>query len=304
MSHPRFYALGLAVSFAASLAACSIPASNFHASPDGGADDQPPGADHQVIKVSATSLTVPEGSTGTFGVSLMFDPGGPVTVNLVDDNTSALPIGTTSIPFNSTNFATPVMVTATANVDSNTTSETATVTLSGAGAPTAPTIGLTATDKTVLQLWGWPDPFPTTNTVSAGFAFAYKIDVGAVANLDVFHTFVPTAVGLYRMALYTDAGNVPGTLVAQMGDGKVLVNGVNDAAPLANVQLTSPSYFLVIRFSADVNIGYAAAGTTPGRQCFRNVAYSTISDAWAPAFGASTCVSDRLFNIWISTVHQ
>ena len=264
-----------------------------------------PDDDTQAIVLSAAMLSIPEGMSKPFDVSLKFDPGNTVTVSLSNTNQTSLPIDRTSITFTggaSGNYATPVRVTVSAPVDSNNVSETATVTVSGAGATPA-TVMTAVGDSTVVQNWGWPTPFPTTTTVSAEFAFGYQVSVGAVATLDSFHTYVPTAVGNYRMALYTDAGGVPGTLVADMGGARAVVNGVNDAPVLNGATLSDPSYFVVIRFSADTNIGFAATGVT-GRQCFRNTPYQAITDAWATSFGASTCATARLMNLWFTTVHQ
>jgi hypothetical protein len=269
--------------------------------------------DHQAIVLGATSLSVPEGGARTFDVSLRFDPGASVTVTLANDNQAALPIslapspppasGMLSIPFTSANYATPVRVTVSPPVDSNSASETATVTASGAGATASPTITLTTADSTVIQPWGWPTPFSTTTQVSGGFAIAYPINVGAVANLEAFHVYVPTGIGLFRMALYTDVSGKPGHLVAQMGDGKVMVDRTNDGPPLASAQLTSPTYWLAVRFSSSVNIGYDLPGASVNR-CISNSRYSTISEPWVTDFTDVTCGGDHLFNIWITTYHQ
>jgi hypothetical protein len=114
---------------------------------------------------------------------------------------------------------------------------------------------------------------------------------------------VPTGVGLFRMALYTDLTAAPNHLVAQMGDGKVMVNGVNDGAPLSNVQLTDPTYWLVVRFSNNVNIGYDGGGTAVNR-CISGSKYGSISDPWVTDFTDRSCGNDHLFNIWITTFHQ
>lgn len=269
--------------------------------------------DHQAIVLSASSLSVPEGTSKTFDVSLMFDPGASVTVNLANDNQAALPIslapnpppqnGMLSIPFTSASYATPVHVTVSPPVDSNNASEMATVTASGGGAQSAQTIALNTVDATVIQTWGWPTPFSTTTQVSGGFAIAYKINVGAVANLDAFHVYVPTGVGLFRMALYTDVSGKPGHLLAQMGDGKVMVDRTNDGPPLASTQLTDPAYWLAVRFSASVNIGYDLPDPSVNR-CISNSKYATISDPWVTDFTDVTCGNDHLFNIWITTYHQ
>ena len=259
--------------------------------------------DRQVIVLSTTALAIPEGSSRTFDVSLMFDPGGPVTVNLANDNQAVLPIDKTTIGFSSANYQTPVHVTVSPMVDSNASSESATITVSGATAPTPVTLTATTTDSTVVQNWGWPTPFPSAISVPAGTVVAYKVDVGAVATIDTFHTYVPTATGAFRMALYTNASEQPGTLVAEMSDGKVLTNGVNDAPILGGPVLGDSTYFLVIRFSQDVNVGYAAVGTV-GRQCIRNFGIPMISTAWPSPFGAAACTQDRLINMWITTHHQ
>ena len=268
-----------------------------------------PDDDTQQIVVNPTQLTLAEGMMGSFGVSLKFDPGTTVTLNLSDDNMASLPINKTSLTFlggppaSGGNWQTPQTVTVSPPTDPNAMSETATVTISGGGAPTPATVALTAMDSTVLQTWGWPDMFSTTTALTAGFAFAYRVNVGAVANLGAFHVYVPTGVGLFRMALYTDVTAAPSHLVAQMGDGKVMVNGVNDGSPVSNVLLTDPTYWLVVRFSNNVNIGYDGGGTAVNR-CISGSKYGSISEAWVNDFTDRNCGNDHLFNIWITTFHQ
>ncbi len=258
--------------------------------------------DHQAFVLSTTNLSVPEGVPRTFDVSLAFDPGATVTATVTSSST-AIPATPATLSFDSVNFAQAHTVSVSPLVDPNNMSETGMVTVAGAGAATAGIVMVTVADSTVIQPWGFPTPFNSTTAVSAGFAFAYPISVGAVANLEAFHTYAPTGVGLFRMALYTSVGGNPGQLVAQMGDGKVMVNGTNDGAPISNVLLTDPSYFLVVRFSANTNIGYDAPGQ-PLRRCFGNTKYNTISEAWVNDFNDVTCGNDHLFNIWITTYHQ
>jgi hypothetical protein len=266
-----------------------------------------PDDDMQQLVVNPTMLTVPEGMTGTFNVSLKFDPGTTVTVNLANSNQTALPINKTSITFTggpSGSWSMPSPVTVSPPVDTNAVSETGTVTISGGGAATPATVALTAMDGTVVQNWGWPTPFGNTIRIPATTVIAYKVDVGAAGNLGAFHTYVPTPSGRYRMALYTNVSEAPGTFVAEMPAPVVLTPGINDAPSLTSPLLTAPSYFLVIRFENDVNIGYADVGVT-GRQCIRNFGLPNITDDWPkPNFGANACTTDRLINIWMTTYHQ
>jgi len=106
------------------------------------------------------------------------------------------------------------------------------------------------------------------------------------------------------MALYTNVSEKPGTFVAEMPAPVVLTGGVNDAPSLTNPLLTAPSYFLVIRFENDVNIGRDMSSTL-ALQCTRNFGIPNITDDWPkPDFGASACGNDHLINIWMTTYHQ
>lgn len=261
-----------------------------------------PDVDRQAIVLSTATLSVPEGTARTFDVSLMFDPGGPVTVSLASSN-GALVLDRASIGFTSSTYSTPIRVTVNAPVDSNATAESSTITVSGGGAASAASLTATVAEATVVQRWGWYDPFQATLPIGMGTVVAYKLDVGAVASIDSFHTYVPTATGEFRMALYTNVNEQPGNLVAEMAASKVLTNGVNDALIGVNPTLTDATYFLVIRFSQTVNIGYAPVGTT-GRQCLRNFGIPSITSPWPSPFGASSCTQDRLMNLWITTHHQ
>lgn len=271
--------------------------------------------DTQAIVVSTTSLTVQEGKSDSFGVSLKFDPGTTVTVNLANTNQAALPItpiGTGAITFTGGpggSWATPVAVTVSPPIDSNNIAETATVTVSGAGAPNPATVMLGVSDTTVVQTWGWPTQFNGTFTVPANAVYAYQISVSAVAQLTTFHTYLPGAAGTYTMALYNDAGGVPGTLVT---NGAMLVpksaaTGVNVSDPLAMPpQLSAPVYWLAIRFSQNNIIGYATSppvGGQKGKQCIRNFDLD-LSLPWPSTFSSAMCQDDFLFNIWITTFHQ
>lgn len=262
--------------------------------------------DQQDLLVNASTLTIPEGMTASFNVSLRFEPLTTVTVVVASTNSTAVPAAPASLTFTAANFGTPQSVTIAPPIDTNDVSETATITVSGGGAATSKSVAVTVDDGTTIDTWGFPPnpPFSEAITLNKNIVIAFKIDVGTAANLGSFHTYVPQAPpGKFRMALYADNGNTPGALVAQMPAGKILVNNANDGLPSIDQQLTSPTYFLALRVSADANIAHAPAGTE-GRRCFRNLAIDNIEDAWPSTFGGATCSPARLLQMWITTYHQ
>ena len=299
MTRTFAFAFAAPVAVAVALAAgCQIPDRTFEVD-DGGVAQQE-------LLVDPVTLDIPEGATGTFDVTLRRDPRGTVTAAITPQSGSALSVDPAVLTFTSADYAAPHTVTVTAPVDANTATETSTNTDTGAGAAGTGTVTVWAVDSTQIQTWGPSTPFTGTFQIPAGFVYAYKLDVGAVANLGTFHTYIPAAAGTFKMALYTDAGNVPGTLVpsAEMLLAKVLVNGVNDSNPLAAPPLLdAPVYWLAIRFSQTTAIGYGGAGQT-GPQCRRNVNIPDITSPWPVNFTSATCTVDNLFNIWITTYHQ
>lgn len=261
--------------------------------------------DQQKLVVSATMINIAEGAQGGFDVSLAYDPGTTVTASIAsDDLVGALPFSPTTLTFTTSDYAQPHHVTVSPPVDANNTGETANFTISGAGAATPATVKAAIVDATHIDTWGWPTMFPSSILINAGLVVAYRVDVAAMGGtVSAFHTYVPTATGQFRMALYTDAAGVPGTLVAEMGAGKVLTNGANDGPIPTSPPISDSSYFLVIRFSQNVNVGYAATGVT-GRQCVRNFQLPAITDPWPSSFGAASCTTDRLINMSFTTYHQ
>ena len=290
----------VALTAALALAAgCEIPDRTIEVDPDAGIE-------LQEILVDPVTLDIPEGSTASFDVTLRYDPRSTVTAAIATRGGSPLSVAPTVLTFTSADYAAPHTVTVSAPVDSNTTSETGTITVSVAGAARAGIMTVRSVDGTQLDTWGWPPepPFPSTILAAAEIAVAYRIDVGAVGDVDTFHTYVPMAVGSFRMALYTDEGDLPGTLVAEMAARKRLVDGANDGPIVNGPRLDQPTYFLVVRFSENVNIAYASAGPT-GRQCIRDFRIppriSGISDPWPTRFEASTCATAPVIQIWLTT---
>jgi hypothetical protein len=260
--------------------------------------------DQQKIVLSRSTLTVPEGMSGSFDVSLQFDPGATVTVSLADTNATALPIDKSSLTFTSANFATPQRVTVSPPVDSNNVSETATITASGAAAPLPQTVMCTATDATTIVQYGFPNPFTGTASLAKGSVIAYQIVVDASTTLDSFGVFVPAGSGDFRMALYADAGGVPGALVAEMPVRQAITPsmGGTQIGNIQDVAITVGKYWVTIRVGQTTAVGQSPSIT--GAQCFRNLTIPSLDDPWPTTFGGASCQTDLLMNLWITTYHQ
>lgn len=157
-------------------------------------------------------------------------------------------------------------------------------------------------DAPVLKSFGWPPPpFSSSTLFAQGSVTAYKITLdAATTQLDAFGVYTPAGAGYYRMALYRDAGNAPGALVAQMAAPVVLQNGANrfDLLPDAAVDTTlGLTYWIALRLSQNTALAYSTTST--GTQCFRSQDVPNINDPWPTSFGAATCQSDYLVNLWV-----
>lgn len=260
--------------------------------------------DTQTIMVSKTSLAVPEGMSGTFDVSLKFDPGATVTTSITSTNPTSLPVSPASIAFTggpSGNWATPVHVTVSPPVDTNNLAETATITVSGGGAPVPVTVMASVTDSTVVTQFGFPTPFPGTSSVLLGQVIAYRITVDTTTTLDSFGVYIPVGTGDFRMALYADGLNAPGALVAQMPVRQAIVSGSN-TGNIADLNLPLGTYWIALRVAQTTAVGFSTVGTGP--VCVRNTDIPNLDDLWPSSFGGATCGSDHFMNFFINTYHQ
>jgi hypothetical protein len=258
--------------------------------------------DQQKIVLSRTSLTVPEGGSGNFDVSLAFEPGTTVTVSLANTNQAALPLDRSSLTFTASNFATPQRVTVSPPVDSNNVGETATITASGAGAPLTQTVMAAVTDATVVQQFGFPTPFSSSASIAKGAVIAYQIVVDTSTNLDSFGVVVPAGSGDFRMALYADAGGVPGALVAEMPVRQAITPGGTQIGNIPDVPITNGKYWVTLRVGQTTAVGQSP--TIVGAQCFRNLTIPSLDDPWPATFGGASCQTDNLMNLWINAYHQ
>ncbi|MCE9572652.1 MAG: FG-GAP-like repeat-containing protein [Deltaproteobacteria bacterium] len=107
--------------------------------------------DAQGTVLSAATLTVSEGSTGTVGVSLQFMPTSDVTVTVASADPAVATAAPATLTFTSANYATPQLVTIGGVIDADAVDESTTVSLTSAGLATR-TVAVTVTDIDHLGL--------------------------------------------------------------------------------------------------------------------------------------------------------
>ena len=136
--------------------------------PDDIPDNDTPG-----VTVSPTSLTIDEGSSGTYTVVLDTLPSGDVTVAIGSDNTDVT-ANPASLTFSTTDWATPQTVTVRAAEDADADDDTAAVThtVSGYGTvSTAPEVSVNVTDNDTRGV----TVTPTSLTVAEGGTNTYTV---------------------------------------------------------------------------------------------------------------------------------
>ena len=130
------------------------------------------------IKVSSTTLNVPEGQTKTLTVTLTQPPPGALLVTLESSDDTKLGISPTAVLFSSTDWNTPQTVTATGKQDADTTSETGTITLRSTGVQTPVVVNTTVADDDGLNL---SISVPSLD-VSEGATGAVAVHLGAAGD--------------------------------------------------------------------------------------------------------------------------
>jgi hypothetical protein len=254
--------------------------------------------DTQAIQVEAAAVTVTEGTTASARVRLAFQPSADVTISVASDNPDLGAPAIVTIP--RATYASYVAVPLTAAVDADAIADTARITFTTATAPAAATVDVTVTDPTVIERPGWPTPFVGTSNPGSGNVLAYRITVPLRTTLDRVGLHAAAAGGDWKMAVYADAGNVPGALVAQVaGRQSIGAAGVREA-DLTDVVLNPGSYWLALRIAPSATLGHNQAATTTLR-CVRTTTLPSLDDPWPSSFGAATCGQSGIYNLYLVT---
>jgi hypothetical protein len=254
--------------------------------------------DTQAIQVEAAAVTLAEGATANLRVRLAFQPSTDVTLALGSNNPDLPVPAIVTIP--RATYASYVAVPLTAAVDADATADTARITLTTATAPAAATVDVTVTDPTVIERPGWPTPFVGSANPGAGIVLAYQVSVPLRTTLDRVGLFAAAPGGDWKMAVYADAGNVPGALVAQVAGRQSLSAAGAREADLTDVVLNPGSYWLALRIAPSVSLGHNQGATTTLR-CSRSTTLPSLDDAWPSTFGAATCGQAGIYNLYFVT---
>jgi hypothetical protein len=127
------------------------------------------------------------------------------------------------------------------------------------------------------------------------------IHVDAASFLDSLGVYVPVATGTFRMALYTDAGGKPGSLVASMPIGVALSNGssIGDINP--DVMVPIGFYWIAVHFAQTTAVGSGPASPLASQCIFSPL---KLGDAWPGTLSPANCTMDVVLNLWTNNYHQ
>jgi hypothetical protein len=100
--------------------------------------------DLQTLVLDTTSVAINEGGSGTFAVSLAFDPGAPVQVHVQSSDPLTAHVTVASLPFDSSNYAVPQIVTVSGVDDNDRLNDNISVNLSG---PATGSVAVSVTDN-------------------------------------------------------------------------------------------------------------------------------------------------------------
>ncbi len=180
-----------------------------------------------VLSDSNTALTIDEGGSGTFDVSLSTAPTADVTVSLALANANSdITLDKTSLTFDTSNYGTTQTVTVSAREDADTANDSDTITLSASGGITAPNVtkAVSVTDNDT----------PSGTIVLSDSNRALTIDEGGSGSFEVSLSAAPNAnVRVSLTKTNSDITLSPSSLTfdtSNYGTGqRVTVNAAQDA---------------------------------------------------------------------------
>ena len=261
--------------------------------------------DTRGVTVSATTLDVNEGSTGTYTVKLDSQPTASVTVTPSKTGSGDVTFSPASLTFSTLNWPTAQTVTVTAAQDTDAVDDNATIshTISGGdyGSATAASVVVTVDDDETAGTTAFISNTGQTESRTAGasadtFFDAQQFTTGSYADGYSLSAIVvkisAASLATPAFALYqskTENGvDVPGTKVVDLS-GSVATAGQQSFTPASATTLSaSTKYFVVVASSSGSLItsrthsGDEDSGGSPGWSIADNSLYTTDSGrTWA-----------------------
>lgn len=147
--------------------------------------------DTQALVLSANALTLGEGTTGSVGVSLAFQPAADTSVTIASADTARLGASPTTLTFTSSNFRNPQNVTLAAGEDADAVNNNVNVTVSTAGV-TDGTVAVAITDNDVQNIVA---NVQNVALVEGGAAGTFQVVLSQQPTSDVTLNVASTDVG-------------------------------------------------------------------------------------------------------------
>jgi len=255
--------------------------------------------DHQQIILGMTNVVIPEGEQIAIPVSLAYDPGAPVTLEISSDNPTAIGPQPTMVTFTSATYATPVNVVIGAVRDRNAIDESAAITFYQPLTTTMATLTASIDDNYARAGYGWPVYLDDVTLVAPGPVVAYKVTGVVPGQLDTLGIVAASWNYPWRMAVYRDSAGVPGALVADTGpvgpsefSSFVVINPIN---------LTAGDYWIALRVEGQTWM-HQSTGPETTTACTATTEIPDIQTPYPATFGAATCATVLAQNVWIDTL--
>ncbi|MFZ5441422.1 MAG: InlB B-repeat-containing protein, partial [Myxococcota bacterium] len=175
------------------------------------------------------------------------------------------------------------------------TSPTCSLTLSGATTVTAAFVpSATGGGGGTTTMLGNYTPLPNNSSHSANYLLGNRITVPSTVSLSKFGVIGRAAGPSVIMALYTDAGGAPGSLVARTASTPLIVGNL-ELSPLSATTLVAGTYWIMAEYSSSASIGTDSSVSTN----FISYVSHTFGTTLPNPFGAPQTYDGSTFNYYL-----
>jgi hypothetical protein len=247
--------------------------------------------DSQAVAFNPTPLTMIEGEWASFSARLAFRPNGPLRVDFTTSDVARLRIEQgASFTFTPENWSEWRGVSVSAPVDTDTVAQTHTVTASAPGVSSSLAVNITD-----AFAGGWPNA-GTLAPMDAEQLVMVPIDIDQsvrIRSLQV--TGQSSAFAWVRVALYGDAGDIPGPFITAIDRQTLPSTAQRIDRPIMPITLAPGRYWLgVIVDRNGTSIANGAPAATV-RRCTRPVAFASDNLPSGPS--GFTCANGAALSI-------